>query len=60
MTRLRVELVRESASEAARVIGAWRALIAGSIGPAEVLARLRLHERFGVTAGTMKTLAVLR
>ncbi|MCE9576416.1 MAG: U32 family peptidase [Deltaproteobacteria bacterium] len=60
VTRLRIELVRESGAEAARVIGAWRALVAGSIGPAEVLARLRLHERFGVTAGTMKTLAVLR
>jgi putative protease len=57
--RIRVELVRESGADAGRVIGAWRELVAGRTTPAEVLARLRMHERFGVTAGTMQTLTVL-
>jgi putative protease len=58
--RLRVELVRESQAEARKVIEAWRGLAAGRVAPAEVLARIRAHEQFGVTRGTMKTLAVIR
>jgi putative protease len=58
--RLRVELVRESRAEARTVIEAWRGLAAGRIAPAEVLQRVRAHEQFGVTRGTMKTLAVIR
>ena len=58
--RLRVELVRESAAEARTVIEAWRGLAAGRIAPAEVLARVRAHEQFGVVRGAMKTLAVIR
>src|SRR5262249_8646405 len=55
--RVRVELVRESAAEARAVIEAWQGLAAGRLTPAEVLARVRAHEQFGVTRGTMKTLA---
>jgi len=57
--RLRVELVRESASETARVIAAYRALATGEITPAEVVRRAATHEQFGVTRGTMRTLTVL-
>jgi putative protease len=54
--RLRIELVRESGAEAARVFAAHRDLIAGRISPAEVLARAGSHDQFGVTRGTMKVL----
>jgi putative protease len=57
--RLRVELVRESAAETVRVVSAYRALAAGASTPGEVARTLRVHEQFGVTAGTMRTLAVL-
>jgi len=57
--RFRVELVRESADEAARIVGAYRDLIAGSIAPADVVRRARAHEQFGVTRGTMRTLTVV-
>jgi putative protease len=58
--RLRVELVRESAAETARVISAYRELARGEIGPTEVIKRAAVHEQFGVTRGTMRTLTVLR
>jgi putative protease len=57
--RIRVELVRESRPEAERVIGAWQALVAGRADPTDVLARVRAHEQFGVTRGTMRSLSVL-
>jgi U32 family peptidase len=57
--RFRVELVRESADETARVVAAYQALVAGAIAPADVVRRVRAHEQFGVTRGTMRTLAVL-
>jgi putative protease len=55
--RLRVELVRETRSETARVLAAYRALIAGRATPAEALAAIGGHEQFGVTRGTMQVLA---
>ena len=58
--RLRVELVRESAAETTRVVDAYRRLVAGEVAPADVLRTTRVHEQFGVTRGTMRTLAVLR
>ena len=58
--RLRVELVRESAAETSRLVAAYRALAAGEIAPAEVVRRAAVHEQFGVTRGTMRTLTVLR
>jgi putative protease len=60
VTRMRVELVRESAAETARVVEAYRALARGAIGPGEVVKRAAVHEQFGVTRGTMRTLTVLR
>jgi putative protease len=58
--RLRVELVRESAAETSRLVAAYRELARGEITPAEVVRRAAVHEQFGVTRGTMRTLTVLR
>jgi putative protease len=58
--RFRVELVRETGAEAARIYAAYRRLAAGEIPPAEVVRLAAAHEQFGVTRGTMRTLTVLR
>ena len=58
--RFRVELVRESADEAARVVTAYRQLAAGQLTARDVVRRAQVHEQFGVTRGTMRTLTVLR
>jgi putative protease len=58
--RFRVELVRESADETRRLFEAYAQLAAGAIAPAEVVRRAAVHEQFGVTRGTMRTLTVLR
>ena len=58
--RFRIELVRETAEEAGRLYRAYAALVAGRSTPAEVLRAAAVHEQFGVTRGTMRTLTVLR
>ncbi len=58
--RMRIELVRESAGEARRLFEAYAKLVAGEIAPADVVKRAEVHEQFGVTRGTMRTLTVLR
>jgi len=58
--RFRIELVREAAGEAARLYTAYAELVTGTIAPAEVVRRVAVHEQFGVTRGTMRTLTVLR
>jgi putative protease len=58
--RFRVELVRESAEEAARVFTAYTQLAAGQLAPRDVVRRAAVHEQFGITRGTMRTLTVLR
>ena len=58
--RFRVELVRESADETARVFTAYVQLAAGQLAPRDVVRRAAVHEQFGVTRGTMRTLTVLR
>ncbi len=55
--RFRVEFVRESQEEAARVLGAYQELLAGRLAPAEAIRRAAVHEQFGVTKGTMKVLS---
>ena len=60
VVRFRIELVRETADEARRVFEAYTQLATGAIGPAEVVRRTAVHEQFGVTRGTMRTLTVLR
>lgn len=54
--RYRVEFVRESREESARVLAAYQDLLAGRISPAETVRRAAVHEQFGVTKGTMKVL----
>ena len=59
--RFRIELVRESAAEAARVFDAYAQLVAGTARAApRSCGRAAVHEQFGVTRGTMRTLTVLR
>jgi U32 family peptidase len=58
--RLRLELVRESADETARLYEAYVQLAAGQISAADAVRTAAVHEQFGVTRGTMRTLTVLR
>ena len=58
--RFRIELVRESADETRRLYDAYVELVAGTIAPAETIRIAAVHEQFGVTRGTMRTLTVLR
>jgi putative protease len=58
--RFRIELVRESGEEAGRLYVAYSRLVAGAIAPAEAVRAAAVHEQFGVTRGTMRTLTVLR
>ena len=58
--RLRIELVRESAAETARVYDAYVRLAAGRLSAADAVRTAAVHEQFGVTRGTMRTLTVLR
>jgi len=54
--RYRVEFVRETREEAARVLAAYQELLAGRIAPSEAVRRTAVHEQFGVTRGTMQVL----
>jgi putative protease len=61
--RFRIELVRQTAAEAAHLVGAYRALIEGSRTPAEVWRDLRsatagTHSRegYGVVRGSLRVL----
>ncbi|MCA9545631.1 MAG: U32 family peptidase, partial [Myxococcales bacterium] len=54
--RFRLEFVRESTQEALRVLTGYRALLAGDLDAAGLVARLKVHEQFGVTRGTMQVL----
>jgi putative protease len=58
--RFRIELVRESADDARRLYAAYRSLVAGELAPADAVRAAQVHEQFGVTRGTMRTLTVLR
>ncbi|HEU4613580.1 MAG TPA: hypothetical protein VFS15_15920, partial [Kofleriaceae bacterium] len=58
--RFRLELVRETADEARRLYLAYADLVAGRTTAAEVVRTAAVHEQFGVTRGTMRTLTVLR
>ena len=58
--RFRLELVRESATETQRLFEAYSQLVGGTIAPGEAVRRAAVHEQFGVTRGTMRTLTVLR
>jgi U32 family peptidase len=55
--RFRVELVRESAEETARVVGAYRELLAGRTTGREVFRELRASGGYGVVRGSLRVLA---
>jgi putative protease len=55
--RMRVEFVRETRAEAERVLEAYRDLLAGRLEATDLTRLLGTHEQFGVTRGTMETLA---
>jgi putative protease len=54
--RLRVEFVWEDRAQAATVLAAWKALLAGELDPRALHDRVGTHEQFGVSAGTMQVL----
>lgn len=54
--RFRIEFVWESKREALDVIEGYRALLRGDIDSKQLTKRLNVHEQFGVTLGTMRTL----
>jgi putative protease len=58
--RFRIELVRESAAETQRLYDAYVRLVAGTLAPADGVRIAAVHEQFGVTRGTMRTLTVLQ
>jgi len=51
--RFRVELVRESAEEAGRVLRAYADLLRGARSPRSVIAEVGAMEKYGVSAGTL-------
>lgn len=55
--RFRIEFVWETREEASRVIHSYQELLAGRTTAAAALAYIGVHEQFGVTAGTMRTLS---
>ena len=54
--RFRIELVRESVRDVARIVGAYRALLEGKQSPREVWAALRAEGGYGVVAGSLRVL----
>ncbi len=58
VTRLRVELVRESAAETRTVLAAYQALVAGQMSAREAVRRVGVHEQFGVVRGVAPSVAV--
>ena len=56
--RFRVELVRESFDETARVLAAYRELLAGRIAPAEAVARTHAKAHYGVSRAPMETVSM--
>lgn len=55
--RFRVEFVWEDQATCSSVLAAWQDVLKGKCSPAELQQRLEVHEQFGVTAGTMRTLS---
>jgi putative protease len=55
--RFRVELVRESAEETARAVGAYRALLAGHLTGRDVFRELRASGGYGVVRGSLRVLS---
>jgi putative protease len=54
--RFRVELVRESAEEAARIVGSYKELLAGRTSGREIFRNLRASGGYGVVRGSLRVL----
>jgi putative protease len=54
--RFRIELVREGAAEVARIVGAYRALLAGQTSVQEVWRALKADGGYGVVRGSLRVL----
>jgi putative protease len=55
--RFRIELVRESPAAVARIVEAYRALLAGRANASDVKKRLRTEGGYGVVTGSLRVLA---
>lgn len=55
--RYRVEFVWEDQATCAAVLAAWQGVLEGNVSASELNQRVGVHEQFGVTAGTMRTLS---
>jgi putative protease len=55
--RFRIELVRDSAEEVARVVGAYRALLEGRSAPGDVWRALKTEGGYGVVKGSLRVIA---
>jgi U32 family peptidase len=55
--RFRVELVREKAQDVARIVGAYRRLLAGAVTPAEVFRLLDTEGGYGIVRGSLRVLS---
>ena len=55
--RFRVELVRESAEETARIVGSYRDLLAGRTSGREIFRNLKASGGYGVVRGSLRVLA---
>jgi putative protease len=54
--RFRIELVREAPGEVRRVVEAYRRLLGGAIGAAELRRGLRAEGGYGVVTGSLRVL----
>ncbi|MEO6599211.1 MAG: U32 family peptidase, partial [Polyangiaceae bacterium] len=54
--RFRVELVRESAQETARIVGSYRDLLQGRISGGEIFRNLKASGGYGVVRGSLRVL----
>ena len=52
--RMRVEFVWEDATQTTRALESYHGLLHGVLTPTQVLSQLKMHERFGLTTGTME------
>jgi putative protease len=55
--RFRIELVRETAADVARLVTAYRALLAGASTPSDVWRTLKTEGGYGVVTGSLRVLA---
>jgi putative protease len=55
--RFRIELVRESADEVARVVSAYRSLLEGRVTPGDVWRTLKAEGGYGVVKGSLRVIA---